>query len=82
MQEPAEEEEIGDEPAASNTTATAGSGATTEYVVRSGDSLSIIAERELGAGGRWTEIYEMNRSTIGPNPDGIRVGMRIRLPSR
>lgn len=77
----AEAEEVEAEPA-EPAPSSGGSGATTEYTIRSGDSLSIIAERELGSGGRWTEVYEMNRSVIGPNPDGIRVGMRIRLPAR
>jgi nucleoid-associated protein YgaU len=50
------------------------------YTIKRGDTLSIISARELGDGSRWTEIYELNRDIIGPNPDGIRDGMEIRLP--
>lgn len=53
-----------------------------EYTLRRGDSLSIVAARELGNGARWTEIYELNRDTIGPNPERIRDGMVIKLPPR
>ena len=52
------------------------------YTVRRGESLSIIAARQLGDGSRWTEIYRMNRDVIGPNPDGVREGMTIVLPPR
>lgn len=52
------------------------------YTVRRGESLSVIASRQLGDGSRWTEVYEMNRQTIGPNPDGLREGMTIMLPPR
>lgn len=53
-----------------------------EYTLRRGDSLSIVAARELGNGARWTEVYELNRDTIGPNPERIRDGMVIKLPPR
>lgn len=53
-----------------------------EYTLRRGDSLSSVAARKLGNGARWTEIYELNRDVIGPNPDGIRDGMVIKLPPR
>lgn len=53
-----------------------------DYTLRRGDSLSIVAARELGNGARWTEIYELNRDTIGPNPERIRDGMVIKLPPR
>lgn len=53
-----------------------------EYTLRRGDSLSIVAARELGNGARWTEIYQLNRDVIGPNPDGVRDGMKIKLPQR
>src|SRR5699024_9746036 len=53
-----------------------------EYTLRRGDSLSTVAARELGNGARWTEIYKLNRDVIGPNPDGVRDGMKIKLPPR
>lgn len=50
------------------------------YTVRPGDSLSGIAAREMGSGSLWRELYEFNRQVIGPNPDGLREGMEIRIP--
>jgi LysM repeat protein len=47
------------------------------YVVKSGDSLSRIASRELGDAGRWTEIRDLNP---GLNPDRLKVGAEIALP--
>lgn len=52
------------------------------YTVRRGESLSVIASRQLGDGSRWNEIYRLNRDVIGPNPDGVREGMTIQLPPR
>ncbi|MFF1557999.1 LysM peptidoglycan-binding domain-containing protein [Streptomyces sp. NPDC058279] len=51
------------------------------YIVKTGDSLSAIARRELGNEGRWRELYAMNKSVVGPNPDMIRPGMVLMLPS-
>ena len=51
------------------------------YVVVRGDSLWLIAQRELGNGRRWTEIYDMNRNVL-VNPDLIRVGQRLAMPGR
>lgn len=47
------------------------------YVVKSGDSLSRIASRELGDAGRWTEIRDLNP---GINPDRLKVGAELALP--
>jgi nucleoid-associated protein YgaU len=52
----------------------------TEYVVRSGDSLSKIAKRLLGNANRWREIYDANRETIGGNPDLIHPGQKLVIP--
>ncbi|HKC91473.1 MAG TPA: LysM peptidoglycan-binding domain-containing protein [Candidatus Limnocylindria bacterium] len=51
------------------------------YTVDSGDSLSAIAEQELGDANRWREIYELNKDVIGDNPDLIQPGMELKLPS-
>ncbi|MFE2166317.1 LysM peptidoglycan-binding domain-containing protein [Streptomyces sp. NPDC059447] len=51
------------------------------YTVQSGDSLSAIARRELGNEARWRELYAMNRGVIGANPDLIRPGQVLTLPS-
>lgn len=49
------------------------------YTVQKGDSLWRIAAKELGAGRRWQEIYELNRSAIS-NPALIFVGQELKLP--
>ncbi|MEU9033684.1 LysM domain-containing protein [Streptomyces sp. NPDC048352] len=50
------------------------------YTVKPGDSLSLIARRELGNEARWRELYAMNRGVVGANPDLIRPGMVLTLP--
>jgi hypothetical protein len=56
-------------------------------LVRPGDTLWALAERSLppGAGDRavtagWQRIYDLNRARIGPDPDLIHPGQRLRLP--
>jgi hypothetical protein len=56
-----------------------GAGART-YMVQEGDSLSKIAQQELGDGNRWPEIYEMNKDTI-VDPDFIYPEQEIKLPN-
>lgn len=51
----------------------------TEYVVRLGDSLSLIAKRELGEMERWPELHEMNRAAVA-DPDLILPGQKLALP--
>lgn len=50
------------------------------YTVRPGDSLSAIAQRVLGDGNRWPEIYDLNREVIGANPGLIHPGQVLVLP--
>ncbi|MGH9201409.1 MAG: LysM peptidoglycan-binding domain-containing protein, partial [Vicinamibacterales bacterium] len=38
-----------------------------KYAVRPGDSLWAIAERELGSGFRWKEIFRLNRGRVFPD---------------
>ena len=54
-----------------------------EYVVQPGDTLSTIAGKRYGDVGpaAWRAIWEANRATIGDDPNRIRVGMRLTLPS-
>ncbi len=52
----------------------------TEYVVRLGDSLSLIAKRELGDMERWPELAEMNQAAVA-NPDLILPGQHLSLPT-
>ena len=47
------------------------------YVVRSGDSLDRIAQRELGSSIRWQEIATLNR--IAP-PYRLQLGQQLQLP--
>ena len=49
-----------------------------EYVVRPGDSLGVIAQKELGGESRWPEIQSLNK--IGGTT--IRPGQTLLLPSR
>lgn len=51
------------------------------HTVEGGESLSAIAEQELGAADRWREIYELNRDLIGKDPDLIQPGMELKLPA-
>lgn len=50
------------------------------YTVRAGDSLWAIAKLQLGDGGRWREIYDKNKGTIGPDPNKIQVGAKLVMP--
>ena len=45
-----------------------------------GDTLGDIADRYLGDEARWRELYELNRTIIGGNPDLIIPGQELRLP--
>jgi hypothetical protein len=47
--------------------------------VRRGDTLSSIAECELGGASRWTDIFRANRAQLS-DPDELAVGMRLALP--
>lgn len=53
------------------------------YTVQNGDSLWKIAKKYLGDGGRWNEIYTYNnnKSIIGGNPNLIRAGQVLSIPS-
>lgn len=53
------------------------------YTVVSGDSLWKIAQRVLGDGSRWQEIYTYNnnKSIIGGNPNLIYPGQVLSIPS-
>jgi ABC-type amino acid transport substrate-binding protein len=49
------------------------------HIVKPGETLSIIAQIELGDIGRWPAVWEANRSRI-PNPHLIHVGDRVVIP--
>jgi nucleoid-associated protein YgaU len=49
-------------------------------MVKSGDSLSKIARRELGDANKWQAIFDANRDKIN-DPDLIHPGQVLNLPS-
>ena len=50
------------------------------YSVQSGDSLSLIADRLYKDVGAWSTIHSQNIDVIGPKPNAIRIGMKLRMP--
>jgi nucleoid-associated protein YgaU len=50
------------------------------YTVSRGDSLGAIAQRFYGNAGRFTSIYDANRTILG-SPDHIRIGQRLVIPT-
>lgn len=52
----------------------------TTYTVKSGDSLWAIAKKLLGNGSRYSEIYNLNKSIIGSNPNLIYPGQTLTIP--
>ena len=50
-----------------------------EYTIKKYDTLSEIAQDELGSASRWPEIYELNRDVI-KDPNLIYPGQKIKLP--
>ncbi|CAN5229578.1 hypothetical protein BH18CHL2_BH18CHL2_06230 [soil metagenome] len=51
-----------------------------KYTVQSGDTLSDIAQDQLGSASKWREIYEANKDAIGDNPDLIQPGTELDIP--
>lgn len=49
------------------------------YVVKAGDSLSLIAQQVLGDANRWNEIWEANKETVS-DPNVISPGQELRIP--
>nr|WP_137677717.1 DUF2235 domain-containing protein [Parerythrobacter lutipelagi] len=50
-----------------------------EHIVLQGETLSLIAERYLGARTRYLEIFEANRDRLD-DPDHVMPGTRLRIP--
>ncbi|MBY0356518.1 MAG: LysM peptidoglycan-binding domain-containing protein [Candidatus Obscuribacterales bacterium] len=50
------------------------------YTVQHGDNLWDIAEKQLGDGSRWGEIYKANTAVIGDNPRLIFAGQELQMP--
>lgn len=49
------------------------------YTIKSGDSLSLIADRLYKNAGMWTAIHQNNVGLIGADPNRIRVGQKLNL---
>lgn len=52
-----------------------------DYEVRPGDTLSTIAEREMGSGKYADLIYKANRDTL-KSKDALRVGQKLTIPPK
>ncbi|HVP10152.1 MAG TPA: LysM peptidoglycan-binding domain-containing protein [Phycisphaerae bacterium] len=50
------------------------------YQVREGDTLFSIAKAVCGNGARWSEIYELNKTTLKNDPQHLKPGMVLKLP--
>jgi ABC-type nitrate/sulfonate/bicarbonate transport system substrate-binding protein/LysM repeat protein len=50
-----------------------------QYTVKSGDTLSKLADRFYNSVSKWTMIYEANRDTV-KNPDYIYIGQKLIIP--
>lgn len=64
---------------ADNLTAPSASGNVEYYVIKSGDTLSAIAQKFYGKGSAYPRIFEANREVI-KDPDLIYPGQKIRIP--
>ena len=51
----------------------------TEYVVKPGDSLSLVARKCYKDGRLYDRIYQANKSVI-PNPNRLPIGLKLRIP--
>lgn len=65
-------------PAAPNVTVTTNRVEFTLYKVQPGDTLSQLAEKQLGGASRWPEIVALNP---GLTPEKLRAGSKIRIPA-
>lgn len=72
------DEDFGDDERSSSDAADGSS--RPRVVVAAGDTLTSIARRHLGDGGRWREIFLANREAIGDDPNALRVGQELILP--
>lgn len=50
-----------------------------EYLVKKGQTLWDIAQKELGSGHRWKYLYELNKDKI-KNPNKLKAGIKIVIP--
>lgn len=51
------------------------------YTVKPGDTLSGIAQSEMGDANRWRELYAANKEAVGASPDMIHPGLKLEIPA-
>jgi nucleoid-associated protein YgaU len=51
-----------------------------QYRVQSGDNLNTISKKLYGRYDKWTQIYDLNKDLIGPNPAALKKDMILALP--
>lgn len=47
------------------------------YTVKSGDTLFLIARKVYGDGSKWRDLYNANKTLIGPDPNLIKPGQQL-----
>ncbi|WP_349362076.1 transglycosylase family protein [Streptomyces sp. H27-C3] len=60
-------------------TGTASAATAKTYTVQPGDTLSRIADKQLGDASKWQALYATNRTTVGNDPNVIVPGQNLRL---
>jgi len=68
------------QPAAASAPAAAPAAAARTYTVHAGDTLSAIAQRELGDAKKYMKIFEANRDQL-QDPDKIKPGQVLKIPA-
>ena len=51
------------------------------YTVKAGDTLSDIAQSEMGDANRWRELYAANKDAVGDDPHIIHPGLKLEIPA-
>lgn len=53
------------------------------HKVKSGETLSAIAQEHYGSGSKemWMKIYNANKAIIGDNPSALKVGQELLIPT-
>lgn len=68
--------------AISTATAVADASSGETYEIQSGDTLLTVAEQVYGDATQWRKIYDANKDVIGPDPDKLKVGMKLKVPPK
>ena len=66
---------------ATGATPSATASASHSYTVKPGDTLSKIAQRELGDGNAYMDIFNLNKDQLS-DPDKIHPGQILKIPAR